>query len=103
MKIAFVRSGGFAGLRLDLALDTDALPADEAVRIHHTVEASGFFDLRQSELRGGVGADRFEYRIEIESHAHGGHSLAIPESAMPEGLRPLVEELTAMAMRRRGA
>lgn len=103
MNIFFLRTGGFANVRLSLALDTQDLPEEDAGRLRRLVEASGFFDLDAHEVRAAPAPDRFEYRLAIRSQVWGEHELLLAESAIPDELRPLLEHLTALAMSRRSA
>ncbi len=96
MKIEFVRSGGFAAIRLTASIDSGKLPAGEASRIEALVENSGFFDL-PAEIRPSAPApDRFEYRITV-STAQRTHSVLISEAAIPERIGPLIDYLTTAA------
>ena len=99
MKVYFLRTGGFAGTRLSLALNTDELGEEEAGQIRRLVEASGFFELDAHEVRASPAPDRFEYRLAIRSQVWGEREMLLPESTLPDELRPLVEHLTALAMR----
>jgi hypothetical protein len=103
MNIYFLRTGGFAGIRLSLALDTQELPEEDAGRIRRLVEASGFFDLDPHEVRATPAPDRFEYRLAIRSQVWGERELVLAESAVPDEIRPLLEHLTALAMSPRGS
>ena len=103
MNIYFLRTGGLAGLRLSLALDTQDLPEEEAGRIRRLVEASGFFDLDPNEVRAAPAPDRFEYRVAVRSDVWGERELILAESAIPDEIRPLLEHLTALAMSRRSS
>ncbi|MBI3739522.1 MAG: hypothetical protein HY258_10795 [Chloroflexi bacterium] len=96
MKIDFVRSGGFAGLRLAVNVDTQTLPADQSAALEKLIRDSGFFNLPEQIKSPSGGADRFEYRLTI-SDAGRSHSVTVSEAAMPESLRPLIDRLTEMA------
>ncbi|MFH1183899.1 MAG: protealysin inhibitor emfourin [Chloroflexota bacterium] len=100
MKIDFVRSGGLAGLRLAVSVDTESLPVEDASRLVQLVEGAGFFGLEQASPDASPGRDRFEYRLTIESQIWGRNAVVLPEPAVPEELRPLLDHLTALAMRR---
>jgi hypothetical protein len=103
VKIDFVRSGGFGGLRLSLTLDTEGLPVEEASRIRQLVDSAGFFDLDQVPREAATERDRFEYRVAIESQVWGSHAVLLPESRIPDDMRPLLDYLTGAAMRRTGS
>jgi hypothetical protein len=99
MKIGFVRSGGFAGMRLALDVDTTDLGAEEASQL------SQFVDEARSALmavpRAQPEPDRFEYQLTFERPEWGRETHLVCEPDVPEAVRPLIEHLTAMARRRR--
>lgn len=95
MRIEFQRSGGFAGLRLSAAVDTDRLPADEANELARIVDAAGFFGL-PATLKSTQGADQFTYRLTIEA-GDRRHTVEVSESAVPDSLRPLIQRLATIA------
>ncbi len=97
MRIHFARSGGFAGLRLALSLDTTTLDKDRAAEIEKLVQEAAFFDLPSGSAHSPAGADRFEYRIRISSSRHGEHAVVVPETAVPANLEPLLARLCALA------
>ena len=88
MRIDFKRSGGFAGLRMSKAIDTNNLNADESQRLINLVESSGFFDL--SPVISGTGSDRYQYNLTIDLEGRK-HSVQIDESMIPPKLMPLIE------------
>jgi Emfourin len=96
MRIRFERSGGFTGMRLDKTVESEALDAEQAGALQQEIEASGFFDLPEKISSPGGGADRFQYRIAVES---GGrrHTVEVGEAAMPDQLLPLVQHLSTLA------
>lgn len=96
MKIEFVRSGGFAAIRLTASIDSEKLPPGEASKLEAMVESAGFFDL-PAEIRPAAPApDRFEYRITV-STAGRTHTVFISEAAIPARVAPLIDYLTAVA------
>jgi hypothetical protein len=96
MRIRFERSGGFTGIRLDKTVESEALDAGEAGDLQQEIDASGFFDLPRKIDSPGGGADRFQYRITVESGVHH-HTVEVGEAAVPELLWPLVQHLTTLA------
>lgn len=96
MKIEFTRSGGFAGTRLTATLDTETLPPDDAARLSRLVQESGLFDLPAALRSDAPGGDRFQYRIKIKEGARS-KEIAADEAAVPDRLRPLLDELTTQA------
>jgi hypothetical protein len=96
MRITFKRSGGFAGISLSLNLDTLTSPPDQAKLIEHLVETAGFFDLPTLLPSPPGSADRFQYRLEIDSSGRQ-HAVDIGEAALPDSLRPLIDQLSTLA------
>ena len=96
MRITFLRTGGFAGMRLSSTVDTQALPAEDARLLEALVETAGFFKLPASIPAPAGGADRFQYHIAVEAPA-GQHAVDVSETALPNELKPLVERLMALA------
>jgi hypothetical protein len=100
VKIRFVRSGGFAGLKLAIDLDTAGMSREEAAEIEALVHQSEFFDLPARSVSESRGSDRFEYRIRVASASRRAYAVVIPEQAVPDRLQPLLGRLTAMALHR---
>lgn len=68
MKICLVRSGGFAGMRREVTVDTEKLDparAEELRGIVHTAERSGLFDEAEKPAETEQ-RDRFRYRLTVE-------------------------------------
>lgn len=57
--IQFERSGGFAGMRLTAAIDSDTLSPDDAAALRDLIHAASFFDLPAKSRKSPSGADRF--------------------------------------------
>ena len=98
MKIDFVRTGGFAGLRLALSVDTDNLESEQASELETLVYDADFFDLPSRRADPTGAADRFQFRLRISSSIRGHHQVTLPEAAVPERLLPLLNRLTALAL-----
>ena len=90
MRIRFVQSGGFAGLRRVATLDTGALPPKQARELEALVDRSGFFELPE-KLRA-PGADRFQYTVTVES-ADRQHTVQVTDGAVPPELQALLDTL----------
>ncbi|MCL4250555.1 MAG: hypothetical protein KJ065_20560 [Anaerolineae bacterium] len=96
MKIAFERSGGFAGLRITVTIDTDTLPPHEAAQLESLVEDAKFFDL-PARLRSSTGgADQFQYVVTV-ADGERRHTVRTTDSAAPETLQPLLRRLVILA------
>ena len=97
MHIEFVRSGGFAGMRLSASIDSQHLLPEQASTLEKMIADSGFFDLPEQIKPTAPGPDRFEYRVVISS-AGQTHSVNVNEAVIPDRLNPLLDFLTTLAM-----
>src|ERR1700758_5456815 len=96
MRIVLERSGGFAGIRQTNSVSTDQMPAEEARQVANLVAGAGFYEL-PSEIRSNApGADRFQYKITVESE-RGTHMVQVDEAAVPPRLQPLLDWLKSFA------
>jgi hypothetical protein len=96
MKIDFERSGGFAGMLVQLSVDTGSLPPAEADILHQRVQKANFFDL-PARLDTPKGApDQFQYVLTVEEGARR-HTVETSDGAAPASLRPLLRDLTLLA------
>jgi hypothetical protein len=101
VRIDFERSGGFGGMVMRATVDSDALPPDDAGRLHELVQQSKFFTLPTRIGGAASGADRFEYRVTIDGPG-GRHEVTVGDSAVTSSLRPLLDWLTDAARKTRG-
>ncbi len=101
MRIQFVRSGGFAGMRLAATIDSSNLPAEEVQALKNELQTANFFNLPARLTGSSGGADRFQYEITVED---GGkkHTIETGESSMPDSLQPFVQHVEALARTSRG-
>jgi hypothetical protein len=93
MWIRFERTGGFAGRKLQGSLDSSSLPEPQARRLLELLEQSHFFDLPLKLESASPGADRFSYKVTVETES-GSHTVEANDAAVPAGLRPLLTWLT---------
>jgi hypothetical protein len=100
VNIHFVRSGGFAGLVIELSVNSADLPAEEANALQQDIEAADFFALPTCISSQDGGADRFQYQITIED-ADRKHTVEVGEAALPDTLRPLIRRLELLWRMRR--
>ena len=98
MRVSFERTGGFAGMRMTAALDSDSLSPDEQRDLRDMIETAGFFQLPKRIIAPTPGADRFIYRVTVEAEGQR-HTVEMGEAAIPPPLRPLLERLTTAARR----
>ena len=95
MLIRFERSGGFAGMRKAVTLDTESLPLEEAGKLHELVNTADFFNLPAKFPPPKRGADYFQYRLTVEIEGKK-HTVEVSEPAVPEMLRPLFQLIQSM-------
>ena len=97
MHIEFVRSGGFAGMRLTTSVDTDQLPTERASALDKLIADANFFELPEQLLPAGPAPDRFQYKLTVTA-PQKNHSVVVSDAVAPETLRPLLDYLTTLAM-----
>ena len=91
MRISLARSGGFAGVRRAIEIDTSRLHPRLAEELHRLVEQAPTPEAGGDARKGSPGApDRFRYRLAVDD---GQRQCAwtFDEDRPPEKLRPLVE------------
>jgi hypothetical protein len=93
MRIALTRSGGFAGTRARVEVDTANLSTGDAQQLRALVAAADIASSRSSAAR-----DEFAYDLVIED---GGRlrTCRIADAAMSERTRALIDGLLARARR----
>jgi len=96
MKISFVRTGGFAGLRLATTVDSATLSPEEAAQLQTLVDNAKFFALPAKVKGKTSGADRFQYTITIETPDQQ-HTVTVEESGASPELLQLLGWLTTAA------
>jgi hypothetical protein len=99
MKIIFERSGGFAGLRLNAAFDTEALPTETADALRRLVEDADFFALPAIIAGNPAAADLYQYVVTVEDDT-GSHTVTASEDAASDALRQLIQYLMRLARKR---
>jgi hypothetical protein len=90
MRISVERSGGFAGISQTQSISTDQMPAEDAEKVVDLVHGAGFFALPSVIHSTEPGADRFQYKITVESE-HGDHIVQVDEGAVPPSLQPVLD------------
>ena len=96
MQIQFQRSGGFAGMLLDMSLDTETLPPEAAQEVESAIQQANFFQLPADLTSPQIGADRFQYRLTVTDKDQE-HTVQVGEAAAPEQLLGLLQQLTNLA------
>lgn len=102
MKIQFERTGGFAGMTVNVEIDADSLPPSEKQQVETLVDRANFFSLpaRIANPEPSRGADQFSYRVTIESNGRR-HTVETSDGAAPQSLIPLLDWLNGAARRAR--
>ena len=96
MKIHFERGGGFAGTHITATIDSKALTQDEGQELGELINSVNFFDLPPLITAKKRVADRFNYKLTVETEGKL-HSVVIDEGAVTPELRALLQWLTAKA------
>ena len=90
MIIRLERTGGFAGMTRTIEVDSRSLPEDQANAVRQLVGNANFFALPENlSPAPPVGADRFNYRITIQSDSES-HTVELTEADTPESLEQLI-------------
>ena len=92
--ITFKRSGGVVGNEVDLDLDTNTLPENDAQRLLQLITNADFFNLPEN-LAPQTTPDEFQYTITVKA-GHTSHTVHCTDTTMPAPLRLLVKELTML-------
>ena len=95
MKISFERTGGFAGMRVAVSVDSQNLPAQDAAALAKMVNDAGFFNLPEHPTAQGR-PDGFQYTISIDSDGKQ-RTMQIVDGSLPAALQPLVNDLILRA------
>jgi len=96
MLIHLERSGGFAGMRTEVTLDTGSLPAGEAKKLEEMLGSAGFFKMPAKVAAPKRGADYFQYRLTAKIEGKE-HTVELAEPQVPEELKPLLQSLMKYA------
>ena len=88
MRITVQRTGGFAGVPMNKALDIASMPDQEASKCRQKIDAANFFQLPATAAVKSQ-PDRYQYDITIELDGKK-HSVTVPENAVPDKLQPLL-------------
>ncbi|MFT3894731.1 MAG: hypothetical protein QM730_24135 [Anaerolineales bacterium] len=92
--INFHRSGGVVGNVIQLHLNLNELPADEAQHLTRLIMEADFFKIPEN-LAARSTTDEFQYTITVAA-SQATHTVKVTDTTMPSDLVPLVKELTIM-------
>ena len=90
MKISLVRSGGFAGMRQEVSVDTSDLDPSVARRFRELVESADLPRHSEPTIRVKNDPDRFRYTLTVEDLGRQ-HSITFEEHRVPDSVRPLID------------
>ena len=94
MKLHFERSGGFAGLRQTHDLGPADLTPEDTAELNHLIDSSHFFDLPAQVHAPNPGADRFHYKLALDT-GNRQHTVELDDAAVPANVRPLIDWVAA--------
>ncbi len=96
MKLHFERSGGFAGLRQTHDIGPADLTPEDSTELNRLIDSSHFFDLPTQLRAANPGADRFQYKLGLNT-GDREHTVELDDAAVPENVRPLLNWVAAKA------
>ena len=94
--ISYKRRGGTLGQEITANFDLNSMPADESRRLHHLINESNFFEIPVVDAVPSS-PDEFEYIITVISE-NSIHTVSATDNLMPRTLRPLIQDLTELAI-----
>lgn len=92
--IKFHRSGGVIGNEINLDLDLNTLPDEEAQHLLRLIADADFFKIPE-DLGAQATTDEFHYIITVQS-GQTNHTVHVTDTTMPLNLIPLIKELTIL-------
>ena len=99
MKIHFERTGGFAGLRTSVVLDTDTMPQNESEQLCNMCNHVNFFNLPSKSEPNVNATDLFRYKITVESK-DGQHTVETTDLSMTPDFANFVNFLSDKAQKK---
>ena len=88
MKLTITRGGGLAGISRQTELASDALPGDDAAKLHDQVAGAEWLHEEAREAPP-VHPDEMSYEVVVE-HEGGTTTRRFTEQTLPESLRSLI-------------
>jgi hypothetical protein len=95
MRIIFERTGGLMGRKISLTIDLNELPPDQAETLRRLLDNADFFKLSENPPIHPA-LDSFQYIITVETDK-ATHTIHTSDTTAPEGLHPLLQELSQRA------
>ena len=101
MNIMFERTGGFAGMRITLSLDSNSLPPADTDALQKLISEADFFNLTETQSdRSQYDGFQYTIRVQVEGQVH---TLHLTDDSVPEKLQPFLNELSGRARSQRRA
>jgi hypothetical protein len=97
--IHYERAGGFAGMRLTAIFELETLPAEDALALETLLTAADFFALPEVSPAPPI-PDEFTYTV-TDEETERQRTLRTSDTAAPETLRALLDELLRQARAQR--
>jgi hypothetical protein len=94
--ISYKRRGGTLGQEIAANFDLNSMPAGDGRRLHQLIHESNFFEIPLVDAVPS-GPDDFEYTITVISE-NSIHTVSVTDNFMPRTLRPLIQDLTELAI-----
>jgi hypothetical protein len=97
--ITFERTGGVMGRPVNLKVDLETLPDDQAQKLQNLLLTSDFFKIPENTpaaASSSPGRDEFHYHVTVEAN-RSHHTVHTTDASAPANLRPLIEELSRLA------
>ncbi len=95
-RIAFQRTGGVIGQVMDLRLDLDKLPKEEAKHLESLIGNADFFRLPENLIALST-SEEFQYTLTIHERLVQ-HTVRVTDTSAPGKLRKLIDELATLAV-----
>lgn len=89
--IRFERSGGFAGILMEVEIDSKSLSTKELKELQDLIDKSGFFELKNDTTTVRL-PDQFRYKITID-YKGKRQTHDFVDSAVPGSCSPLINYL----------
>jgi hypothetical protein len=89
MRVSLVRAGGFAGLTTTTAVESQALPPDQARELEERVARARVFDLPERTAAGPPQPDAMHYALTVED-GDRVHTVRVPEEALTAEVDELI-------------
>jgi len=94
--ISYKRRGGTLGQEIAANFDLNSMPASDAQRLHDLIHESNFFEIPVVDAVPSS-PDEFGYTITVISE-NSIHTVSATDNLMPRALRPLIQDLTELAI-----